>query len=83
MRFIVPLAGRNALSRIKLVVSSWLLALVSVSIVAISKLPFTLSGNANREFEAGVAGWLAVEWSKFCNPGESPTSVPVQFKPTN
>ena len=44
---------------------------------------FTLSGKANREFEAGVAGWLAVEWSKFCNPGESPASVPMQFKPTN
>jgi hypothetical protein len=43
----------------------------------------TISGKANREFEAGVAGWLAVKWSKFCNPGESPASVPVQFKPTN
>jgi hypothetical protein len=38
---------------------------------------------ANRGFEAGVAGWLAVEWSKFCNPAESPASVSVQFKPTN
>jgi hypothetical protein len=42
-----------------------------------------VSGKSNRGFEAGVAGWLAVNWSKFCNPAESPASVPVQFKPTN
>jgi hypothetical protein len=64
--------------------SSWLWVFVeSASIMAISKLPLPLSGKVNREFEARVSKWLAVEWSKSCNPGESPTSVPVQFKPTN
>jgi hypothetical protein len=38
-----------------------------------------VSGKANCRFAAGVAGWLAVEWSKFCNPGEFPASVPMQF----